>query len=99
MMIPAELLAITGEMIDVLELIGFTIGMLGAIYLRTIYYKNPQVWLPFVLVAVAFGFLGAEGGFLDVLGPGTLRVLALCILVGAELAGMFAATRQPAEQL
>lgn len=85
--------------LDVLVTIGFAVGLIAALYLRMVYYESPWVWTPFIFVALAFGFLGAEGGVLDVFSPGMLRAVALIILIGAELVGLISAIRPAPDRI
>lgn len=77
--------------LDILSTIGFGIGLIGAIYLREMKHAPMPIWFPFAAVAVVFALLGAEGGALDIFGPGVMRILALLSLISAEVVGITAA--------
>lgn len=79
--------------IDVVATIGFGVGLIVAIYLQGVKHYPAKTWIPFLAIAVSFGFLGAEGGALDFLAPGMFRLIAMILLIIAEIVGGYSAVR------
>lgn len=84
--------------IDTVGIIGFSIGLIIAIYFREIKHYPFHVWISFCSVAMVFALLTVEGGALDVFAPGTLRVTAMLILISAEITGAWAALHPDSEE-
>lgn len=77
-------------LVDAISSVGFGIGLSTAIYLREMRHEPSRNWLPFVALAIVFGLFGAEGGWLDPFAPGVVRIIALIVLIVAELLGAYA---------
>lgn len=81
--------------IDVIATVGLFIGVAAGIYVREIKQYPAEYWVPFMLTAIVFALLGAEGGALDVFAPGVVRMIAMIALIVAEIVGISSALKMP----
>lgn len=78
--------------IDMIGTIGFTTGLVAAIWFQWIRHEPIRFWMPFIPIAFVFALFAGEGGLLDPYPPGTLRIVALLVLLAVELFAVWAVT-------